>query len=257
MADLTNLTTNFFPTPSESYDDNLSSGIAALATTVPVNSAAEYEEGEVVSLTVDPNTAKEATFVGVRSGNAFINCVWTEGNLGTSHDNGAVIADYVSASHLAAVSKGITQEHKQNGQHENINADSLTVTGQTTLGEVDATDLHITGNATVDGNWIPNVTTVASQATITPTSTTGAFIVTALATNLTIAPPSGAPHNTKELLIRIKDNGTSRTITWNAIYRAIGVTLPTATTANKELYVGMRYNAEATKWDVLAVGREA
>lgn len=100
------------------------------------------------------------------------------------------------------------------------------------------------------------VTSTASTGTLTPT--TQVQIVTALATNITLAVPSitGATNGTT-LLVRIKDNGTTRTIGYNAIYRAIGVTLPTATTASKITYLGFVYNSDDNKWDAIAVGREA
>ncbi len=60
----------------------------------------------------------------------------------------------------------------------------------------------------------------------------------------------------QKLVIRIKDDGTSKTITYDAIYRAIGVTLPTATVSSKTLYLGMLWNATDSKWDVVAVGQE-
>jgi hypothetical protein len=59
------------------------------------------------------------------------------------------------------------------------------------------------------------------------------------------------------LRLRFKDNGVSRTLTWNAIYRAIGVTLPAATTAGKWMYIDMVYNSADTKWDVTDVKIEA
>jgi len=58
-------------------------------------------------------------------------------------------------------------------------------------------------------------------------------------------------------VIRIKDNGTARAISYGSQYRAIGVTLPTTTVISKTLYLAMVYNAADTKWDVLAVGQEA
>lgn len=81
--------------------------------------------------------------------------------------------------------------------------------------------------------------------------------VTGLNSGMTIAAPVGTPVNRQGLLFAIKDNGTGRSISWNAVYRAVGVTLPTGTVANKMLYVSARWNAEALKWDVLSVGREA
>jgi hypothetical protein len=80
--------------------------------------------------------------------------------------------------------------------------------------------------------------------------------VTALAVGATVAAPSGTPTNGNSLLIRIKDSGTARSLAWNAIYRAVGVTLPTTTVVSKNLYIGVKYNSTDTKWDVIAVGQE-
>lgn len=76
------------------------------------------------------------------------------------------------------------------------------------------------------------------------------------AANFTVSTPTGTPTQGQKLLLRIKDNGTARTITWNAIFRAIGVTLPTTTVANKTVYIGMVYNLTDTKWDVVGVQQE-
>lgn len=83
------------------------------------------------------------------------------------------------------------------------------------------------------------------------------YNVTAQAAALSIASPGGSPIDGQSLLIRIEDNGTARAISWNAIYRAIGVTLPTTTVAGKTMYIGAKFNAFDTRWDVLAVGQEA
>ena len=60
-----------------------------------------------------------------------------------------------------------------------------------------------------------------------------------------------------KLIFRILDNGTPQTLSWNATYTVIGVTLPTTTTANKTTYVGCVYNANNTRWDVIAVTTQA
>lgn len=83
------------------------------------------------------------------------------------------------------------------------------------------------------------------------------YYLTALAVAATFAAPSGTLANGNSLLIRVKDNGTARVLAWNAIYRAIGVTLPLTTVAGKTLYIGAKYNSTDTKWDVIAVGQEA
>ena len=120
-----------------------------------------------------------------------------------------------------------------------------------------------------DSNGIPQSTTkkavntaidntIASSATLTPNiDEYDQETITALAAALTVNAPTGTASNGMRLIIRIKDNGTARAITWNAIYRAIGVTLPSTTTISKTLYVGCIYNDTDTKWDVIAVKEEA
>lgn len=104
----------------------------------------------------------------------------------------------------------------------------------------------------------PRVGTTTSTSSLTiDTSTTDMYTVTALAAAMTINAPTGSPVQGRKLTIRIKDNGTARALTWNAIFRAIGVTLPTTTTISKTLYVGFIYNSTDTKWDCVAVNEEA
>ena len=80
---------------------------------------------------------------------------------------------------------------------------------------------------------------------------------TGLTGAITVGSPISVAQHGRRRLLRFKDNGTTRTIAWSSIYRAIGVTLPTATAAGKLLYVGVVYNGTDGKWDVLAVGWEA
>jgi hypothetical protein len=58
-------------------------------------------------------------------------------------------------------------------------------------------------------------------------------------------------------MIRIKDNGSARTIAYDTKYRAIGVTLPTTTTASKTTYLGVIYNATDDKFDIMGATTEA
>jgi hypothetical protein len=98
-------------------------------------------------------------------------------------------------------------------------------------------------------------TSISSAATITPDSGADTYEVSALAVAATIAAPTGVLRNNQRLLLKIKDDGTARALTWNATYRPIEVTLPTTTVANKTLYVGCIYNLTDSYWDVLAVGQ--
>ncbi len=115
MSNLAGVTDNYFTVASESFTDNLSSSILAGAAIVPVNNASEYTNGDCVVLTVDPGTVNEATFIGVKNGNQFEECVWTEGNVAVGHSAGATIIDYDSATHHSAQSKGIKQFANDDG----------------------------------------------------------------------------------------------------------------------------------------------
>ena len=103
--------------------------------------------------------------------------------------------------------------------------------------------------------------TGAAGGTITPTSdTTNQYTVTALGAPATIAIPSGSPIDGQKLILRFEDNGTGRALTWTTSaggYRAVGVTLPTTTTATKVTYVGCIYNSQDSFWDVVAVTTQA
>lgn len=100
--------------------------------------------------------------------------------------------------------------------------------------------------------------TTASSSTPTPDADShDIYTVTALAAGATFGAPTGTPTDGQSLIIRIKDNGTARTLAYNAIYRAIGVTLPTTTVISKTIYLGFIYNSADTKWDCIAVAQEA
>ena len=115
------------------------------------------------------------------------------------------------------------------------------------------------GVATLTNKRIePRFITAATATTLTPDVSVGdIYAYTALASALTINAPIGTPTNGEKLIFRLLDNGTGRTLTWNATYTVIGVTLPTTTTASKTTYVGCIYNANNTRWDVIAVTTQA
>ena len=128
---------------------------------------------------------------------------------------------------------------------------AITINHQTN--DISATSGSLTIDGAAAGGGGPDVGTTASDATLTAASTNTSYHITALATDATIAAPSGSPADGNRLIYRFKDNGTSRTLTWNAIFRAIGTTLPTATSAGKVMYVGTIYNNQDSKWDVISV----
>ena len=103
----------------------------------------------------------------------------------------------------------------------------------------------------------PRISSASSSATPTPNAdTTDEFILTAQSEAAAFAAPTGTPVQGQAMILRIKDDGTARALTWDAIYRAVGVSLPTTTVIDKLLYIAMIYNSTATRWDVLAVRQE-
>ena len=117
----------------------------------------------------------------------------------------------------------------------------------------------INGTATLTNKRIdPRTSSTASTATLTPDiSSFDQYNLTAQAAGLTVAAPTGTPVDGNRLILRILDNGTARSISWNGTYTAIGITLPITTVINKMTYVGCIYNATNTRWDVVAVTTEA
>jgi hypothetical protein len=128
---------------------------------------------------------------------------------------------------------------------------AVTINHQTN--DISATSGSMTIDGVAAGGGGTNVGSTTSDTTITATSDNTSYHVTALAVNATIASPSGTPVDGHRLVYRIKDNGTARTLTWNAIFRAIGTTLPAGTSAGKVMYVGTIYNSQDSKWDVISV----
>lgn len=142
-----------------------------------------------------------------------------------------------------------------------------------------------TGNVSVTGNLLASLISTAGNIdggnivstrivprVDTPTYTTGSTIYPQPDANtedqlnvyltstdaVSFLAPSGAPVDGQKITIRILGAaGGASALTWAADYRAIGVTLPTTTTAAKYIYVGIIYNARDTKWDVVSVATQA
>lgn len=125
-----------------------------------------------------------------------------------------------------------------------------------------ATYSDTTGKLLADGGKsiadlrAPNIQSVTSAATVTPTFDNDMVKITAQATGLTLANPTGTAIPGLGMAIRIKDNGTARTIGYGSQYRAIGISLPATTIVGKTTYIAMIYNSDDTKWDCIATGTQ-
>jgi hypothetical protein len=183
---------------------------------------------------------------------------------GTFNHNGST--DTLTANHTSG--SGIGLLITKGGANEGLKVNKTSGSGNaaTIIGTLEATTLVKTGgtsaqflmaDGSVSTSMNPRIQTVGSSATVTATSTNDIVTITAQAVGLTLANPTGTFVEGQSLIIRIKDNGTARSIAYGTNFRAIGVTAPTTTVANKTTYIGCIYNSTDTKFDIVGVCTEA
>lgn len=100
-----------------------------------------------------------------------------------------------------------------------------------------------------------NSTTSSATPSIN-TDTTDQFNITALAAAITSMTTNltGTPRDGQKLMIRFKDNGTARAITWGASFQSSGLaTLLATTVISKTHMIGLIYDSVASKWVCVAV----
>lgn len=122
-----------------------------------------------------------------------------------------------------------------------------------------ATETLNTGKKATNLRVKPRSVSTTTTATLTPNiSNYNVYDVTAQAGALTIANPLGTPDNGDVIIFRIKDDGTSRAITYgNAYVNISGLDSLTATAVGKWHTVGAMYNSDASKWHVVSISTEA
>ena len=143
-----------------------------------------------------------------------------------------------------------------------LDEDALTTNSDTKVPSQQSVKAYIdSGTVTMTNKRITKrVTSISSHATPTintdncdaVTITAQAEAITSMTTNL-----SGTPTNFQSLVIRIKDNGTARGITWGSSFEAKGTALPTTTVLSKVLTVGFIYDTVTSKWGCVARAQEA
>lgn len=111
----------------------------------------------------------------------------------------------------------------------------------------------LSGRPTIPTYLPPRLVTIASTGTLTPNANnTDIAAITAQAAALTIAAPTGTPVDGQSLTIRIRDNGTSRTIAWNAAYTAFtAIDLRTTTVTGKTLLFQFIYCLAEAQWQLI------
>lgn len=115
-------------------------------------------------------------------------------------------------------------------------------------------DVIIDGSLTLNGGIPVRVNSQTTATIISPDfSQFDMEEVTALATAVAINGHNGSPTDGQQSIIRIKDNGTARAISFNSQWRGVGLTLPTTTVPGATLYIFSRWNATDSKLDVIQV----
>lgn len=143
------------------------------------------------------------------------------------------------------------------GTSSTITSAAGTLTGTGLNSSVVTSSLTTVGTVTT-GVWnsgiAPVVGTTTSAATITiNTDSYNMYTVTSLSTATTFTVPTGTPKAGQSLIIRIKDNGTARALTFstgtNGFRFSSDFPAPTTTTLSKTMYIGFRWNEADSKWD--------
>jgi hypothetical protein len=107
-----------------------------------------------------------------------------------------------------------------------------------------------TFNSLSNKRWVPRVISAASYTTSVtiPADSVDLFQITAQAGALLFNAPSGTPNNGDLLVIRIKDNGTARALTYNAIFNW---SPPSTTVLGKYLVMCFMYNSVTSNWNFM------
>lgn len=199
-----------------------------------------------------------------------------DGTTEQSHTS-PTVEHIVNGSDINDMVDGILVDHNQDGKHTQVSLVSSSAPAPTTEGVVkyDSDDDKIKygdgsntravvtedQSATMTNKRVtPRVSTETSSATPTiNTDNVDAHSITALAAAITSMTTnlSGTPTNFQKLIIRIKDDGTARAITWGASFASRGATLPTTTVLSKTTSVGLIWNSVTSTWDCVAVSTEA
>lgn len=130
-------------------------------------------------------------------------------------------------------------------------------------GTATITPLSATGTSTIylptsSGHIVNFFSSNESGATSAPAPWGGArtnlYNLTGLSTGATFAAPGGTPLDGNSLFMRIQDNGSARTLAWNAIYdEGDDLALPTTTIAGKGMRIQFNYNDATSKWEIVGI----
>jgi hypothetical protein len=261
-------------------------------TTIPLSSTTNLPTDTGVTVVIDRVSSTgtktptlEETVTGVVSGNNLISCVRGAEGTAQAHSAGAVVEALVTAINWNDQVDAMMAEHAQDGTHASSIAKlsaSQTFTGSDTFtGTIVAGSGVLKAINNTSGSGVstfptstgtlstlaltetftnkritPRVVTTTDDATaVIDVDVTDQYQLTAVA-NATVFTVTGTPTNGQRILIRLKDAGVAKALTWTG-FTAIGCTAPTTTVASKTHYIGCIYNSATPTWNILAVAVEA
>lgn len=221
----------------------------------PTDTAVDFVTYRLSSDGKTPVAGSQTDWVGIVSGSTITNLVRKAG----AADAGNAVNDIVEAMPTATWGNDLVT-----AVLVHANQDGTLKTNAVTTAVI--TDSAVTTAKIADGAVTNAKLAVTPKASATTTLTTltpnvdnyNIYDLTAQASALTIANPTGTANNGQVLIIRIKDDGTSRAITYGTAYVNIsGLDSLTATTAGKWHIIGTMYNSAASKWHVISISTEA
>lgn len=172
-------------------------------------------------------------------------------NLASVAINTSLVSDTDNTDDLGSASIGWKDTYTRTVKFDGSTSGTATVQATAVAGTPTLTLPAVTGTIVQDSE-----AATASSATPAPQgdARVNYFDVTALATGATFSAPSGTALNHNRLIIRIKDDGTARSLAWNAIYRANSdAALPTTTIVNETIYLEFIYNSADSVWDSIGI----
>lgn len=141
--------------------------------------------------------------------------------------------------------------------------------GDAIKGDLSTGNIDITGSLTAGAVAVPTISSVSTltnkritkrvastaddSTAVIDSDSYDEYYLTAIANNTTIS-VTGTPTTGQTIFVGLKDAGTTKTLTWSSI-TALGVTLPTATTAGKQHIIELKYISSA--WYAIAVSVES
>lgn len=251
-----------------------SSSMTTGSTTTPLTSTTNFQAATVAGegmILLDEGAATEEIVyaTGVSGGNLTTPLAnrGLEGGSAQAHSSGASIKGILTAGMWNDLIDSVCNVLvKTTGAVDPTKVPVVSGGFSTTLTTTATTDVtlpttgtlaSLTGTQTFTNKRVtPRVVTATDDATaVIDCDVTDQYQLTAVA-NATEFTVTGTPTNGQKLIVRLKDAGAGKALTWTG-FTAIGVTLPTTTVAGKTHYIGCIYNSAASTWDAVAVVAEA